>query len=295
MNDIKKSTSAGEKDGLAEADSIILGVLVDSTGKIVDCQLDMVQSKINFDKTGKLLTKLDTVFQTKNELGTSYGMGKASKIGKEWNEQAAAFAKYVIGKTADEVKGIAVDKDGYASGADLKASVTMHVVDFIAAVQKAVANAQDLGAKTGDKLGVSAVTNMAKSTDAGDKDGLAQPYSTYAAVTKDASGKITCCIFDASQANINFDKTGKITTDLTKAPQSKNELKEAYGMKKVSTIQKEWYEQAAAFAKYCTGKTVADIKGIAVDKDGKATASDIKASVTVHITDFQALVEKAAK
>ena len=34
-------------------------------------------------------------FPSKNELGGGYGMGKASSIGKEWNEQAAALADYV--------------------------------------------------------------------------------------------------------------------------------------------------------------------------------------------------------
>ena len=33
-----------------------------------------------------------------------------SGIGKEWNEQANAFAEYIVGKTVDEVKGIAVKK-----------------------------------------------------------------------------------------------------------------------------------------------------------------------------------------
>ena len=31
-------------------------------------------------------------------------MKRASSIGKEWNEQANAFADYVIGKTLDEIK-----------------------------------------------------------------------------------------------------------------------------------------------------------------------------------------------
>jgi hypothetical protein len=39
-------------------------------------------------------------------LGDGYGMRSASKIGKEWNEQANAFAAYVIGKTVDEVKAL---------------------------------------------------------------------------------------------------------------------------------------------------------------------------------------------
>lgn len=295
INSVAKSTDAGESDGLAEADSLIVAVTVDKDGKILACVIDTAQTKVNFNNKGEITTPLDTTFKTKNELGTEYGMAGSSAIGKEWNEQAAAFAQYVIGKTADEVKGIAVTEDGHAADADLTASVTIHITDFIAGVQKAVANAQELGAKSGDTLGIATVTNIAKSTNAtADAEGLAQVYSTYTAVTKDAAGKITSCIIDASQSNVNFDTTGKITTDLTVAPQTKDELKEGYGMKSASSIGKEWYEQAAAFAAYVTGKTVAEVQGIAVTEDGHAADADLIASVTVHVTDFINLVAKAA-
>ncbi len=292
INSVAKSADAGEKDGLAQADSLIVAVTVDSAGVITDCVIDQAQSKVNFSTKGELVTALDAAFQTKNELGTGYGMGKASTIGKEWNEQAAAFAQYVIGKTVDEVKGIAV-AEGYAADADLKASVTVHITDFIAGVEKAVANARELGAVKGDKLSVGTATNIAKSTSAAaDAEGLAQIYSTYTTITTNAAGVISSCIIDASQTNVNFDVTGKITTDLTVAPQTKNELGDAYGMKKASTIGKEWNEQAAAFAAYVTGKTGADVAGIAVS-EGYAGDADLKASVTVHITDFLAIIAKA--
>lgn len=293
ITSVAKSTDAGEKDGLAQADSLIVAVTVGADGKIVSCVIDQAQTKVNFSAAGEIITALDSTFKTKNELGTAYGMGKTSGIGKEWNEQAAAFAAYVVGKTADEVKGIAVDAEGKTTATDLTASVTVHVTDFIAGVEKAVANAKDLGAAATDILGVGTVTNIAKSTNVGEKDGLAQVYSTYTALTKDAAGTITSCIIDASQSNVNFDKTGKITTDITAPAQTKNELGDAYGMKKASSIGKEWNEQAAAFAAYVTGKTVSEVQGIAV-AEGLATDTDLIASVTVHITDFQAIIVKAA-
>lgn len=295
ISSIAKSTSAGDKDGLAQVDSLIVGVTVDASGKITACKIDSVQSKINFSKEGKLVTPLDTMFESKNELGEGYDMKKASGIGKEWNEQAAAFADYVVGKTAAEVKGIAVNEEGVPTDADLVSSVTVHISDFIAGIEKAVANAQELGASASDKLSISSVTNMSKSADAGEKEGLAQAYSLYMALTTDASGVITSCIVDGSQSNVNFDKTGKITTDLESALQTKNELGEAYGMKKASSIGKEWNEQAAAFAKYITGKTTAEAAGIAVNEEGVTTEADLLSSVTIHISDFLELVTKAAK
>lgn len=292
VSSIADSTDAGEKDGLAKTDSTFVAVLVDSEGKIVNCVIDGVQTAVNFSKEGKLLTDMKLTPPTKKELGADYGLAKASGIGKEWGEQVDALSAYVIGKTVDDVKGIAVTQ-GVPSGAELTASVTIHVGAYIEAIEKAVANATELGAQAGDKLGIAAVTNIEKSTDVGEKDGLAQAYSTYAAATFGADGKITSCIINGSQCNVNFDKTGKITTDLKGALKSKNELGADYGMKKASTIGKEWNEEAAAYAAYVTGKTVADLKGIAVTAEGAPSDAELAASVTVGIGGFNTVVEKA--
>jgi len=295
INSIEKSKSAAaDAAGLAQADSTIVAVTLDKSGVITSCVIDQAQSKVNFGADGKLTTALDAAFMTKNELGANYGMGEKSGIGKEWDEQAKAFAEYVVGKTVADVKGIAV-KDGYPTDADLKASVTINIAGFVAAIEKAAANAADLGAVKGDILSIATTTNIAKSKNAtADEKGLAQIYSTYVALTRDSKGVITSCIFDGSQSNVNFDAKGAITTDLKVAPLTKNELKEDYGMKKASGIGKEWYEQAAAFASYVKGKSLEQVKGIAV-KDGYPTDTDLKASVTIHITDFIALIEKAYK
>ncbi|HHY99837.1 MAG TPA: hypothetical protein GYA03_01950 [Tissierellia bacterium] len=294
ISSIEKSKDAGEKDGVAQTDSVIVAVTVDNEGKIVQTVIDTAQTKIEFSKEGKILPDLNTVFKSKQELKEEYGMGKASSIDKEWYEQANALAEYVVGKTVEEVKGIAVDESGVPTEADLVSSVTIKIDPYKEAIEKAVANAKNLGAKASDKLGLGVVTTISKSKDAtADAAGLAQAYSTYVAATFDENGKVTSSIIDASQANVNFDATGKITTDLTVAPLTKVELGEGYGMKKASAIGKEWYEQADAFAAYVVGKTVEEIKGIAVDESGHATEEDLVSSVTVGIEDFQAIYEKA--
>ena len=56
----------------------------------------------------------------------------------------------------------------------------------------------------------------------------------------------------------------------------------------------EWNEQAAAFASYVTGKTAAEVAGIAVTESTKpADGSDLASSVTIAIGGFQALIAKA--
>lgn len=293
VTSLGKSADAGEKDGLAQVDSTVVAVTVDGEGKIVECIIDAAQTKMNFSKEGKLVTDLATEFKSKNELGAEYDMAKASKIGKEWNEQAAFLANYVVGKTVEEVKGIAV-AEGKATDADLAASVTVSVTGYINAIERAVASAQEIGAKTGDKLGLGIATNMSKSKDVADgKEGQAQAYSYYTALTTDADGKITSCIIDASQGTVKFDGTGKITSDLAAEVKTKNELGADYGMAKESKIGKEWNEQAAAFANYVVGKTLEEVKGIALTEGVPAADTDLAASVTVHVSDMVTIIEKA--
>lgn len=292
----KSTPFADGKPGQAEADCTLVAITLDKDGKIANCAIDGVQAKINFDEAGMLQTPLDTVVKSKMELGDEYGLKKASGIGKEWNEQAAAFAKYVVGKTIAEVKGIAVNEKGAPTATDLTSSVTIGVGEFISALEKAVNTAKDAGARRGDKLGLGAVTNIAKSTDAtAEKEGLAQSYSSYAAVTFDNDDKVTGGIFDGSQVNVSFDKAGQLVGDVKLLQKSKNELGEAYGMKKASSIGKEWNEQAAAFAKYVVGKTTTEVKGIAVNENGAPTSSDITSSVTIGVGDLIAALEMADK
>jgi len=294
ISSIGKSTdAAADKEGLAQVDSTVVAVTVDKDGKIVKCAIDSAQTKINFTAEGKLTTDLTKIFPAKQELGKEYGMSKASKIGKEWNEEANALADYVLGKTVEEVRGIKVTEEGVPTDADLAASVTIKIGGYVDAIEKAVANAKDLGAKASDKLGLGVTTSIAKSKDAGEKDGVAQAYTYYTATTFGADGKITSCAIEASQSNVNFSKEGKITSDLKAPLKSKIELGDEYGMKKASKIGKEWFEQADAFSKYVVGKTVEEVKGIAVDAEGHATAEDIVASVTVGIGEFQETIEKA--
>lgn len=138
---VSGSKDAAEEDGAAQSEMSFAAVTVDAEGKIVACTIDALQTKITFSKDGKITTAPDTQFQTKNELGDAYGMKKASAIGKEWNEQAAAYAAYTVGKTVDEVNQTAVT-EGVPSDTDLAASVTLHIADFNNVIAKAAAAAK---------------------------------------------------------------------------------------------------------------------------------------------------------
>ena len=295
MTSLSSSKDASAQgDGTAQTDIVLVGVTVDEDGMIESCVIDGIQVKIGFNAAGQLTTDPATAFASKNELGDRYGMKQASSIGREWYEQAAAMADYAVGKTVDEIKGIAVNEKGVPTQADLASSVTVYIGDFVAGIEDAVNNARHLGAKSGDRLALASATTMAKSKGASaQEEGLAQADAAAAAVTFNGD-TVTSCYIDAVQADVNFNAQGVITSDLSARPLTKNQLGDRYGMKQASSIGKEWYEQVAAFSAYVTGKTVDEITSIAVDERTSPTQADLAATVTISIGDFQALLEKAA-
>lgn len=291
---VSGESATADAEGNGEADAVVVAVTVDANGVITNCVIDIAQTNMTFDATGVVTADTAAEYPSKQELGADYGMIVASGIGKEWFEQADAFAAYCVGKTADEVAGIAVDEAGHTTDTDLAASCTMGIVTLQDAVKKAVDNSVEGGAQAGDKLGIGLYTTIDKSADAtADAEGVVQAYTNVAAVTVDASGVITSATIDAVQANVNFDTTGTITTDLTAEVASKNELGDAYGMKVASSIGKEWNEQAAAYAQYAVGKTAADVTGTELDEQGLVADVDLAASVTIHVGPFNTVIEKA--
>ena len=286
------SKSAGEEPGLAQVDLTLVAVTVDDSGVIADCVIDAVQAKLPFTDQGKLTADLTAPVPTKNQLGTDYGMGKYSPIGREWDQQAQAFAQYAVGKTVEELRGMALNEKGAPAEADLAASCTISVGGLLEAVAQAVDSARHLGAAQGDTLSLAAITSTGSSKDAGEEPGLAQVDSTVTAVTFRGE-EISSCIIDAAQCKVNFDSDGTITTDITAVPLTKNQLGRDYGMHKASSIGKEWSEQAEAFAQYAVGKTVEEVQGIALNEKGGPADADLAASVTLNPGSFQQVLALA--
>ena len=292
--DYSTKDAAANADGKAQADLHVAAVTIDANGKIVAVDVDSIQMSATFKATGEVVKGTEQTFKTKEELGTAYNMKGKSPIGKEWDEQAANFEKFVVGKTADEVEKL-LGSDGYPTDATLKAGCTIKVNGLVNAVVRAVKDAQanSFEVASTDKLALGLVGETAKAAfDTEKKTGSSQAYANFVAVTS-ADGKITACILDSVQANFNWDATGKITTDLTKEPTTKYDLKEKYNMKGSSAIQKEWYEQADAFMKFVVGMTADQVNGIAVDKDTKVTDETLKVGCTMKIGAYQKAVTKA--
>ena len=291
----ESKAATAEEAGEAKYDVTIVSVLVADNGVINACTIDSLGTSVAFDASGVITSDLTAPVQTKNELGENYGMVAWGGAIAEWDAQAAALASYAVGKTVEELKTGAVNESGYAADADLASSATIYLGGYVSAIEAAVANAQHLGAQAGDELRMAVIPGVKSSASAdGENAGLAQLDVDVTALSLNGE-TITSCVIDSLQAKVNFDATGAVTSDVAAGFQTKNQLGENYGMVAWGGAIAEWNQQAASFAAYVTGKTAAEVAGIAVDEGTKPTDADLVSSVTIAVGGFQALIAKAAQ
>jgi hypothetical protein len=253
-------------------------VTVDGDGRIVACQIDATGFDAELEDGA--LNEVD--LRSKQEKGDDYGMVAYGASDKEWYQQADAFAAYCIGKTADEVRAIALE-DGKPTDADLSAGCTIAVSSFIEAVAAAAENAS-VTVSASDKLGIALTT-----ADGSDEEEAA--YDTdFCVVTVDASGVVTSCQIDVAQGSIEIED-GVFAADGGKY-NSKKQLGDDYGMVAYGASDKEWYQQAEAFESYVTGKNADEVAATELE-DGKAADADLSAGCTISISSILANTEKA--
>ena len=277
---IKITDPAEDADGKASYDVTYAAVNVDDNGVITACKFDSLGVDVAFAADGTINTA-DGEVLTKHEKGFDYGMVAYGGSTFEWFEQANSVAAYAVGKTVEELKAGAIDESGYAVDVDLKSSASINLYGYVAAIEAAVNNAKHLGAQAGDELKLASINALSGGNLNGD---------VVAVTMKD--GVITSCYIDSLQAALNVAEDGTVTAGNTL---SKNVLGFDYGMVAYAGAAYEWFEQAAGFASYVTGKTPADVAGIAVDESTYPTDTDLTASCTIAIGGFQALIAKAAQ
>jgi len=308
---IGKSADLGSKDGkevlpLGQVDTVMAAVGFDKDGKVVSVTIDNAQTKVNFDNKLQVTSDLKAENKTKVELGDAYGMKVASTIGKDWYQQIAELEKWMVGKSVSEIKAMKTKEKDAAHPAvpdvaELTSLVTVSVEHYIGVVEEAFANAIDVTG--GVKVGLGHEVDIAKSVGLGkNAEGkevlpLAQVDTVMAATAFDKDGKVVGTIIDNAQTKINFDNTGKVTSDKKAEYPTKVELKEGYGMVKASTIGKEWYQQADALGKWMVGKSVDEIKAMKTKaKDAAHPAvpdvAELTSLVTVSVEHYIAVVEE---
>lgn len=136
--------------------------------------------------------------------------------------------------------------------------------------------------------GLGSYTTVTVTAAAAEKAGSVAADTYMCAVTLDENGVITGVDFDVVQAKGAFDAAGAVSGEASIVPQTKDELKDAYGMKAISPIGKEYYEQMQALEAWCIGKTVEEVVTLSADD------ADLKAGCTVGIANHLIVLEKAA-
>ncbi len=290
-------------------DTVCAVVVTDANGKIVACQIDDAQNKMN-------TTEIDAAkeFKSKYELQYDYNMVKYSEATNEWFQQVDAFEQYVIGKTADEVaamttrvRGADEPHPGYVVTTDetLFASCSIQITEFIKAVVKACNDAKAKTFSTADSftLGVAINSTAAESTEAtADAEGVIKMYSEFAGAVVGADGKILAAVTDATQPQTKVTADGEITGTTFKG--TKKELEFDYNMVKYSEATNEWFQQAAAFEDYCAGKTADEVENLPTRVRGAeeahpgyvvTTDETLFASCSIQITGMKAVIAKAAR
>ena len=302
-----------------ETSATIATVVLDKDGKIVDCKIDVVQNKYS--------TGTSVVFSnllTKMEQGDAYGMAAAVNYGMDWNndgkvlewyEQAATFAKYVVGKTATEVEAMTTQTlpSGYVISDDdalLSAGCTIQIGEFKEAVVKACNDEQGVSFKSNGNFTLGVAANSADDESSVENGVATVKMNVDIAAAVVTNGKTVAVINDAIQPQVKVKNDEVTSVSVGKGEgilKTKRELKEAYGMAAALNYGMdwnndgkvlEWYLQSVEFSKFVVGMTAAEIEDMSTKtlESGYVISADdalLSAGCTIQITGIKAVVAEA--
>ena len=262
-------------DTAAQFDTTFASVVLE--GNVIKyVYFDVAQDKVTYDATGHV-TSDNTTSMSKKDLGDNYGMKDKSSIKKEWFEQVEALEKWAVGKTVEEVLNMPTtqkdEKHTVTADKDLMTGCTISVTGFQQALDKAVKNAVEV--KDVASVGSAILTDVSGKDATAEKSGEAKASSTYGVVALDKDGKVVFTQTDVAQNAVKFTTAGALDGEAMAVP-TKAEKKDEYGMKKYSSIGKEWFEQNQAFDEWTVGKTSNEISGMKVttNEAGKTVTAD---------------------
>ena len=283
------ATDADEaNNGKGTMDVTAAAVIIDGEGKIVACDLDTMQNAVAFTIDGKAIA--NDGFKTKYEQGDEYGMKGPYGSATEWYEHADAFKSVVIGKTIAEVKALMVAETNKGNEEVEAAGCTIKINEFVAVLEKAVANAKTVVDATA-AVKVTLHTEQTCTDATAEKNG-SNKVSTYvfAAALKD--GKVVTADSDCVEAEFKFDDMGFVDFDTAKEIKSKREQGDSYQMTNYETGYKSsWAQQADAFDAQCEGKTGAEIANL-IKEDGKGVDAVYNAGCTITVSGMVAVASK---
>ena len=277
-------------DTTAQFDTTFASVVLE--GNVIKyVYFDVAQDKVTYDATGHV-TSDNSASMSKKDLGDNYGMKDKSSIKKEWYEQVEALEKWAVGKTVEEVLNMPTtqkdEKHTVPADKDLMTGCTIGVTGFQQALDKAVKNAVEV--KDVASVGSAILTDVSGKDATAEKSGEAKASSTYGVVALDKDGKVVFTQTDVAQNAVKFTTAGALDGEAMAVP-TKAEKKDEYGMKKASSIGKEWFEQNQAFDEWTVGKTSKEISGMEVttNEAGKTVTvdKDLMTGCTMGVDSLQ--------
>ena len=278
-------------DTAAQFDTTFASVVLE--GNVIKyVYFDVAQDKVTYDATGHV-TSDNTTSTSKKALGDKYGMKDKSPIKKEWYEQVEALEKWAVGKTVEEVLTMPTtqkdEKHTVTADKDLMTGCTISVTGFQQALD--AVEVKDVAS-----VGSAILTEVSGKDASAEKSGEAKASSTYGVVALDKDGKVVFTQTDEAQNAVKFTTAGALDGEAV-AVATKGEKKDEYGMKKASSIGKEWFEQNQAYDEWTVGKTakeIADMK-VTTNEGGKTVTADkdLMTGCTMGVDSLQKVTETA--
>ena len=257
--------------------NITLAIVFDDAGKIVAARFDSVEASLKVTE-GELTTS--DRFTTKVEKGEEYtGMNAGS-----WEQQADAFEKFLVGKTAAEVAALTFVAEGADAGLVAGCTMKSSMPVFQELVAKAAAYENKVAFKTAEAvtLGLAIDAKLSGSVEDG-----AKVVADFAAVAI-AGDKVVASMLDSAEGTYTFEYNEENEAyDVTASYKgSKNDQGTDYDAYSPMPSG-SWYVQAQNFANTTVGKTVAELEGVSIDK--------IEGSCSIYVGGYKATIIRAAE
>ena len=248
----------GSVNARGKATAIALALVYDAEGKIVAARFESVEPALalNADKTDLLAVGR---VETKVEKGDAY-----TGMSDSWKDEAAAFEKFLIGKTAAEVAALQFVVDGEDAGLVAGCTMKSSMPVFQALVAEAFAYTRNVTFKTTApatdiKLGLAVDTKVSGSVEKGAS--IAADFAAVAIV----DGKVAAAMLDSAEAKYTLAiAEEKLTATLKEYKGTKNEQGDAYDSY-APMAGGRWYAQAQAYANSTVGKTTAELADLATE------------------------------
>ena len=200
--------------------------------------------------------------KSSKELHDNYGIKKVSTLNKEWWEQVAFYESWVVEHGLDALK---TDEKGHAVNPDVISEATINVEELSVAVRNAMSG------KTEEEGYVIKTGTSYNKT-----------WGFYFADVIFKDGKVIKVLIDR----------------ISNEGEDSKEKYDNYGMKKISKINKDWWEQVAFYEDWVleNGADELNTGKFNVDEISSATETvDLVSGATIDVSDMNLAVIDALK